>query len=99
MLVTGRFIDATTAEAWGLINKVTSAGALDAAVDDLTAAIMAKSAAALRHGKAMFYTQRERTRVEAYALASEVMAQNMMEEDVGEGVDAFLEKRSPVWKS
>lgn len=99
MLVTGRFIDAATAETWGLINTAVPAAGLDAAVDALAAGIMAKSPAAIRHGKALFYAQQERTRAEAYALACEVMAQNMMEEDAGEGVDAFLQKRPPVWKS
>ena len=60
---------------------------------------IAKSPAAIRHGKAMFYAQHERTRAAAYALASEVMAQNMMEEDAGEGIDAFLDKRLSSSKS
>lgn len=47
----------------------------------------------------MFYAQHERTRAAAYALASEVMAQNMMEEDAGEGIDAFLDKRLSSSKS
>lgn len=99
MLATARLIDASTAEDWGLINKSVPASELDSAVEDLADVIMAKSPAAMRHGKAMFYAQRERTRAEAYALASEVMAQNMMEEDAEEGILAFLEKRPPVWTS
>lgn len=99
MLVTGRFIDAATAETWGLINKVTPPAKLDATIDELAEVIMAKSPAAIRHGKALFYAQQERTRTEAYALACDVMARNMMEEDAGEGVDAFFEKRPAVWKS
>ena len=35
----------------------------------------------------------------AYDYASEVMAQNMMAPDAGEGVDAFLGKRRPLWSS
>ncbi|MEM7345742.1 MAG: enoyl-CoA hydratase, partial [Chloroflexota bacterium] len=30
--------------------------------------------------------------------ASEVMACNMMADDAGEGLDAFIEKRKPVWQ-
>jgi len=26
------------------------------------------------------------------------MARNMMDPDAGEGIDAFLEKRKPVWR-
>lgn len=98
MLVTGRFIDARTAESWGLVNRAVAAADLDASVDELAAAIMSKSPAAIRHGKTMFYAQREKPRGDAYQLACEVMARNMMEEDAGEGIDAFLEKRQPVWR-
>lgn len=97
MLVTGRFVDAADAADWGLINRVVPAEGLDAAVEELAGAILAKSPAAIRHGKAMFYRQLESARAEAYGLACEVMAQNMMEEDAGEGLDAFLGKRAPVW--
>ncbi len=99
MLVTGRFIDAQTALDWGLVNAVVPAEQLDAAVDELVASILAKSAAAIRHGKALFYRQRESSRSEAYDLACEVMAQNMMEDDAREGVDAFFDKRPPVWRN
>lgn len=34
----------------------------------------------------------------AYAFASERMACNMMTQDAQEGIDAFLEKRQPVWQ-
>lgn len=98
MLVTGKFIDARTASDWGLINTVVAPEALDAAVDDLTASIIAKSPDAIRRGKALFQAQRERPRREAYDLACEVMAQNMMDENTNEGITAFLEKRSPVWR-
>jgi 1,4-dihydroxy-2-naphthoyl-CoA synthase len=35
---------------------------------------------------------------DAYALASEGMACNMMLEDAAEGIDAFIGKRTPDWK-
>ena len=98
MLVTGRFIDAATAADWGLINEAVPDDRLDQAIADKVAQIVAKSPTAIRHGKAMFYRQRQLPLGEAYDFAGEVMACNMMEEDAGEGIDAFLEKRSPVWK-
>ena len=98
MLVTGEFIDARTAETWGLINHAVPAAELDQAVDMLAATIAAKSPDAIRRGKALFYAQREVHRAEAYALAAEVMAQNMMDENTAEGIEAFLEKRAPVWR-
>jgi enoyl-CoA hydratase/carnithine racemase len=99
MLVTGRFVDAATAVAWGLVNEAVPEDALDTAVARKVAEIVAKSPAAVRYGKQMFYRQRELPLDEAYAYAGDVMARNMMEEDAGEGIDAFLEKRKPTWRS
>jgi len=95
MLVTGRFIDAATAADWGLINEAVPQAELDAAVARKAAQILAKSPAAVRYGKSMFHRQRQMALAEAYAYAGDVMARNMMEEDAGEGIDAFLEKRAP----
>ena len=35
---------------------------------------------------------------EAYEYASKVMLENMLDQDAKEGIEAFLEKRSPNWK-
>jgi enoyl-CoA hydratase/carnithine racemase len=98
LLVTGEFIDAETALAWGLVNRVVPPHALDAEVAALAAVIAAKSRVAVETGKRMFYRQLEMTLDEATAYAAEVMARNMLAEDVSEGIDAFLSRRKPVWK-
>ena len=49
-------------------------------------------------GKKMLYKQLEHKMEDAYASAGEIMACNMMAEDVSEGVDAFINKRKAVWK-
>jgi enoyl-CoA hydratase/carnithine racemase len=46
----------------------------------------------------MFYKQLETKMEDAYAYAGDIMACNMMAEDVSEGVDAFINKRQAVWK-
>ncbi len=98
MLFTGEFIDAEQALAWGLVNRVADDEALDATLEALTASLCAKSAVALRTGKALFQRQLQMPLREAYALAGETMACNMMAEDVAEGIDAFIEKRAPQWR-
>jgi enoyl-CoA hydratase/carnithine racemase len=98
MLVTGQFIDAETACERGLVNRVVDAAELDREVASLCDAIGSKSAAAVRIGKQMFYRQVEQPLETAYAYATEVMAANMMTEDAGEGIDAFIEKRAPRWR-
>jgi len=98
MLITGEFIDAHTALQYGLINRVAPAEQLDQTLQSLITAITAKSPVAVKTGKDMFYKQLSMNIEEAYDYASEVMTGNMMADDVGEGIDAFIEKRQAVWK-
>jgi hypothetical protein len=44
----------------------------------------------------MFYRQQVLPLAEAYALAGEIMARNLMEPDAGTAIDAFLNRRKPV---
>lgn len=97
MLISGSFIDASTALEWGLLSGVTADADLDAAVDAKVTQILNKSPAAVRFGKLMFHRQRQMALSEAYEFAGNVMAENMMNPDAGEGIDAFLAKRKPVW--
>jgi enoyl-CoA hydratase/carnithine racemase len=98
MLLTGEMIDAETARALGLVNRVTPAGgALDAA-RSLAGQIADKPARVVALGKAAFHRQRGMALDEAYAHASGVMLDNMLAEEATEGFAAFLEKRPPVWR-
>lgn len=98
MLLTGDFIDADTAFARGLVNRVAEPDALDAAVEALVQSILAKPAAAVRMGKALVYQQRELGLEAAYQLAGQTMAANMMDADAQEGAHAFAQKRKPHWQ-
>lgn len=93
MLVTGEFISAEQAITYGLVNQVVPDADLDAAIAAKVESILSKDPVAIRYGKALFQKQRQLPLPQAYALASEVMAQNMMEPDTIEGIDAFLQKR------
>jgi enoyl-CoA hydratase/carnithine racemase len=98
MLLTGDFIDAAEAQRRGLVNRVVAVDQLDAEVRRLTESISGKSAAAVAMGKQLFYRQLDMGLDAAYQLAAETMACNMMCEDAGEGIDAFMAKRKPIWK-
>ncbi|MDO5086955.1 MAG: enoyl-CoA hydratase [Comamonadaceae bacterium] len=98
MLMTGAFIGAAEAQARGLVNRVVAPEALDAALDELLAAILSKPREALAAGKQLFYAQRELGLEAAYQLAGESMACNMMLDVAQEGVRAFIEKRQPAWR-
>lgn len=98
MLVTGEFIDANTAESWGLVNRAVPAAMLDAEIARITDNLRGKSPVPLRMGKALFQRQLGQDLADAYLDAGETMAQNMMTHDAVEGIDAFIEKRDPQWR-
>lgn len=98
MLLTGDFIDASTALDQGLVNRVVAADALDAEVEQLVVSILGKPRAAVALGKSLVYQQRELGMEAAYQLAGQTMAVNMMDAAAQEGAQAFAEKRAPSWK-
>jgi len=97
MLVTGDFISAQEAMVKGLVNRVAPPDALDAAVEELVTKILSKPSVALATGKELFYKQLETGMEGAYSIAASAMACNMMDDSALEGVQAFLEKRTPNW--
>jgi len=98
MLLTGELIDAATARSLGLVNRVVPREGLRDAVDALACKIAGKSALTVKIGKEAFYRQAELDLAAAYRYAAEVMTTNMLAADAGEGIDAFLAKRPPVWQ-
>jgi enoyl-CoA hydratase/carnithine racemase len=98
MLMTGDFIDAAEAHRLGLVNRVVPRARLDEAVAVLARKIVAKSPVAVATGKRLFHQIQGKSLDEAYAIAGETMACNMMAEDVAEGIDAFMAKRPPTWR-
>jgi enoyl-CoA hydratase/carnithine racemase len=97
MLLTGEPIDAATALAWGLVNRVVPAAALDAAIAVFTRLIIARSAGVIAKGKQAFYHQVDLGLAAAYDYAGSVMACSVLDADAGEGIDAFVAKRAPQW--
>ena len=97
MLLSGSLIDAETALARGLVNRVAAPERLDAEIEALVAPIVAKPRVALAIGKQQFYAQLEAGIEQAYAIAGQAMACNMMDEAALEGVQAFIDKRPPAW--
>jgi len=98
MLLLGEPVPAVEAQRLGLVNRCVPDDALDATVAQIATKLVGKSALALRLGKEAFYRQLDMDLESAYAYCSEVMTPNMMAADAEEGIDAFLEKRPPVWQ-
>ena len=98
MLLTGELIGADTALRLGLINEVVPEPVLADRTGALAAKIAAKSPLTLAIGKEAFYRQAELSLAEAYAYTAEVMVTNLAKRDAQEGINAFIEKRAPLWR-
>lgn len=98
LLMTGKMIDSAEAYRLGLVNDVAPEGGLMAAVDELCAQLINKSAISLALIKhAVDYGTEMDTR-SAIEFDSALFAVAACTEDKAEGMSAFLEKRDPVFK-
>ena len=98
MLLTGELIERRPgARARARQPRRAANAELDDAVDGLAEQIAGKCPLTLAIGKEAFYRQAELPLDEAYGYACAVMTDNMLARDAEEGIDAFLEKRAPVW--
>ena len=97
MLLTGDLIDADTALRFGLVNQLAPASELASRTHALAAQIASKSPLTLAIGKQAFYHQAELPLDQAYAYTREVMVRNLQAQDAQEGINAFIDKRTPSW--
>ena len=99
MLLTGEHISADYAKEIGLINDCYKSTNLEDEVIKIAKKITSKSSLVLKIGKKAFYNQLEMPIKTAYKYTSKIMTENMMTLDAKEGINSFLEKRSPNWKN
>jgi enoyl-CoA hydratase/carnithine racemase len=97
MLLTGDLINAKKAKEIGLINNYFLTENLTDETMILANKIASKSSMTVSIGKGAFYTQSELDLSAAYEYTSKVMVGNIQKEDAKEGIDAFIERRSPEW--
>lgn len=97
LMLTGRRVGAEEAARIGFVTQVVPVDQLDAAVDDLAAALVARSPAALRHGLASFYAVWDQDVDTSLRLLHPLLTLTASTEDAAEGIAAFAEKRPPRW--
>jgi enoyl-CoA hydratase/carnithine racemase len=97
MLLTGEPIDAATALAWGLVNRVVPDDRVADAARDLATAASGGSAIAKAVAKEAFHRQVDLPLPDAYEVAIEVMASSSQLPAAKENMAAFVEKRPAVY--
>jgi len=95
MAMTGDIVDATTALAWGMVNRVVPGDELDAATHHLLDRATRGSFASKALGKTGFYEQVGLNQPDAYERMVDLMTSSSQLDDAQEGMQAFLEKRAP----
>lgn len=98
LLFSGDIIDAVSAEKMGLVNKVVPSSELLNTVRELAKKLAAKSSLALSLTKKAINKSSEVLLKESLDFETEFFAECFTTEDQKEGMDAFLNKRKPVFK-
>jgi enoyl-CoA hydratase len=97
LMLLGGWVDAEQALAWGLVNRVVSAGGVAAAVEELARALAQKSGAASRTAKRLVAQGLDLSLADGLELELRLAGEHMRSADAAEGLRAFAEKRTPVF--
>ncbi len=93
--LTGNFVDAQTAYAWGLVEQVVPAAELDEAAFAIADRIASRSPHAVAVLRELARTTRDLPLEEGLRREADAFVRCLRSEDGAEGVAAFIEKRPP----
>jgi len=100
LIVTGRRMGAAEAHRWGLVNRVTEAGAALAGARELAAEILAGSPSAVGSAlQIMADTRGIADTVTAVHSTGDALEEAMLADDAIEGMKALAEQRAPRWRN
>lgn len=102
LLITGRSIPADEARSIGLVNQVfEDKNAMDKEVDAwIEEHILPKSASSLRYALRAARSNFNKVFLEELGALEDVYLKQLMEtKDANEGINAFIEKRKPIWEN
>jgi 3-hydroxypropionyl-coenzyme A dehydratase len=97
LMLLGDQIPAREAERIGIVNRVVAPEEFDAAVDDWAGRLAEKSPLLMRMGKDAMFHQLDMPLADALEYLHAQLALAFSTDDIKEGVQAFFEKREPVW--
>jgi enoyl-CoA hydratase/carnithine racemase len=98
LLLYGNLIPAAEALALGLVNRLVPKDELEAEARRWAAELARKSPVAVQIAKSAFYSSEDMGYAQQFAFMNEAFARLCSTEDAKEGVQAFFEKRQPVWQ-
>jgi methylglutaconyl-CoA hydratase len=93
LAITGRMLSAAEAEELGLVSRVVSADAFDAAVDEICQTIAKSPPEAVRRTKKLFYELEGRPFESGVAHGAQVNAEARMTDEFRDGIRRFLQRR------
>ena len=97
LILSGREIDAATAEAWGLVNRLCDAGQAEATALGLAADIAACAPTATREALTVLRALGDHTDTESFRAETTHGARAVTSGELIEGAMAFMQKRPPRW--
>lgn len=98
LLLFGKLLKAPEAQALGLINKIVPKEELEAAALLWAEELAQKSPVAVQIAKTAFYHSEDMHYDDQFAYMNEAFARLCTTDDAKEGVNAFFERRNPVWQ-
>jgi 3-hydroxypropionyl-coenzyme A dehydratase len=98
LLLLGERITAHEAERIGIVNRVVPAVEFDVHVREWATKLASKSPVIMRLGKDAMFRQLDMPFLDALDYLRAQLSLALSTEDIVEGVNAFFEKREPVWK-
>ena len=99
LALTGRLdFPAERAYHFGLVNKLCAEGAALETALELAAQVALAAPLAVRESRAIMLAATDEPDEVGWKLSGEGMMKMFSTEDFGEGLNAFIEKRDPVWK-
>lgn len=100
LILTGELIDAPEALRLGLVNYVVAPAELEAKGQEIFARLRDLSAPALEFTRRALDVSREERLEDTLARVESLYLNELMKtEDAGEGIEAFMAKRKPVWRN
>jgi len=98
LLLYGKLLKAPEAHSLGLINKIVHRDELESQAMQWAEELAQKSPIAVQIAKTSFYHTEDMNYEDQFAYMNEAFARLCTTDDAKEGVNAFFEKRNPVWQ-